>query len=292
MQQGTTTLMVSLPAKWVQRHHLQKGSDVTIEYNDRTLLVSAGETNMKSEIAVSLPTITESSIRTLITNTYRSGYDIIRVDFKSEEQYKILQKIIRELLIGFEVIKKEKNYCIVENVTEPAAEQFDAIIKKIFFSIQELFEIIEKRFIDSKLDVEEVEGRIQRYDNFCRRVIAKQKLSFPKSEFWWGFLTLLNHGQRELYLLHKQIKSTVSLRARKLLRYDLEIFELLRKAYFENNISYLGRLHELEKEAFYREGYEALAEIKGKENILVYHLLASIRQFYQANSPLTGLLYG
>ncbi|MBI2148820.1 hypothetical protein HYU23_04005 [Candidatus Woesearchaeota archaeon] len=294
VKQGTATLMISLPSRWIKQNNLDKGNEINLEQIDNNLLISAGLVETKSETTIKLLDLTESSIRTLITNTYRTGYDKIKINFYNEEQFKILKNIINTRLIGFEVIKKEKDYCIVENITEPSADQFDNIINKMFYSISEFMELTRKRF--EKLSVndnyEEIENRIQKYDNFCRRIISKKKLSNKKSELFWNFLALIIHGQREIYHLNKLLDKTIliSKETKELLNHTIELFNYIKDGYFKNNIEILSKVHKIEKELIYKKGYSLLQEKKGKENIIIHHLLTAIREFYQSNSPLSGII--
>ena len=165
--------MVSLPSKWVKENKAQKGSEIDIEAAGNNLIISTSGIKTKSETEIKLINLTESSIRTLITNTYRRGYDKVKVYYDKQSQIKILNDVIKTRLLGFEIVNKGKGYCVIENITEPTADQFDTILKKIFYNITELFEITKDR-INGNLENDEfieVEERIQRFDNFCRRVI-------------------------------------------------------------------------------------------------------------------------
>ena len=118
VRQGTSTLMVSLPSNWVKKHDLEKGSEVDLELAQDKVLVSASELKKKRSTKIELVGLTESSLRTLITNTYRKGFDRIEVLFKDNKQFKIIEQTIKTKLIGFEVINKKANTCIIENITE------------------------------------------------------------------------------------------------------------------------------------------------------------------------------
>src|SRR3989344_2730802 len=109
VKQGSATLMVSLPAKWIKQNNLSKGSDIEIEEVDANLIISAKPQEIKSETSIKIESNVESYIRTLITNSYRSGFDRIKINFENPTQFKILNNVIKTRLIGFEVINKEKN---------------------------------------------------------------------------------------------------------------------------------------------------------------------------------------
>jgi phosphate uptake regulator len=290
VKQGAATMMISLPARWIKENNLKKGSEIDLEQADNNLLVSAKPIEeVKSEITIKLANLTESSVRTLITNTYRRGYDIIKVDFDNEKQFKILNQVVKTRLIGFDITKKQEGSCTVESITEPSLEQFDTIIRKIFFNISELFEVTKKRMQGKALDdYEEIEERIQKYDNFCRRVISKRKIINPKSEFLWTFFVLLIHGQREIYHLNKLLGIKISDKTEELLEDAKTMFGLIMNAYLEKNIDLLAKVHSLEKELIYKKGYSLLK--KTKEGPIIYHIMLAIREFYQSNSPLSGLI--
>jgi tRNA/tmRNA/rRNA uracil-C5-methylase (TrmA/RlmC/RlmD family) len=286
--------MVSLPAPWIKSNHLEKGSEVSIDSLNNDLLISAKGQDYKSETVVTLTGVTESLVRTIITNTYRSGYDRIRVNYSDKSQLIILEKVVKTRLIGFEVVSSDKDYCIVENITEPSEEQFDNILNKILYNVEELFTITADRFSsrEPKDDYENIEERIQKYDNFCRRVISKQRYNNDKSEMLWTFLTMILHGQRELYHLNKYLPKDYKAppEIKHLLDKSREVFTLIKKSYLERNVKYLAEIHVTEKELIYDKGYLLLQQKKGVDAVVVYHLLYSIREFYQANSPLAGVL--
>ena len=60
--------------------------------------------------------------------------------------------------------------------------------------------------------------------------------------------------------------------------------------YSEKNISLLAEVHNTQNRIIFENGYSLLENTNNKETIIVYHLLSAIRQFYQSNSPLTGLI--
>jgi len=294
IKQGGGGYTIYLPKKWVERNSLDKGNSLNVDESGANLIISRAGTAKKTQTEIHLTGLTESSIRTLITNTYRLGYDRITVRFEDEKQFKILQEVVKTRLIGFDIIKKQEKECVVESITEPSYEQFDNILKKMFLNIDEFFEITKTRLGIEKSeteDFEEVAERIQKYDNFCRRAIMKRKLIEKNSELFWTFLTLIIHAQRELYYLNKSIdkKTKLSEKQQELLIAGYDIFQLLEKAYNEKNSSYLGKIHEMQKNLIYKEGY-ALLKDKKANNLITYHLMVCIRELYQANSPLTGII--
>jgi len=291
VKQGSSTLMVSLPSKWIHSNKLDKGKEINLEIINNNILISSSSIETKKEAILELKSPTETFIRTLITNTYRRGFDRIKINFESEKQFKILNDTIKTRLIGFEIIKKEQSSCIVENITEPSQDQFENILRKIFYSIHDLFETTERRFQQqsSLEEIEAIEERIQKYDNFCRRVISKS--TNKDATLLWTFLALIIHAQRELYLLNRILgRKHPSKAFLSLLKDAKSLAILIQKAYTEKNPAFLEDIHSLEKEFIYKNSYELLKSSRGEESIITYHLASAIRQFYLSSSPLSGLI--
>lgn len=295
VKQGAATLMISLPAKWARENSIEKGSEVEMEQMDDNLVISSKPFDKKSEIAIKLTGMTESAIRTFITNTYRKGFDKIKVSFQNEQQFRILSEVVKTRLVGFDVITREGNSCVVENITEPSSEQFDAVLDKVFMNIDSLFDVSLARFEKETKEMEsfeEIEERIQKYDNFCRRVISKRGIPINNRELLWTFLSLIIHGQREIYFMNRALKENFkgSNEIRKILEGAKNMFNLIKRAYKEKNAGLIYEVHDLEKKLVFRESYDLLEKVKGRDAVVVYHIASAIRQFYLANSPLLGLL--
>ena len=291
---GTSTLVVSLPSAWAREQHLKAGAEISLEESGTGLLLSAGAKSAAISTEICLTHMSESSIRTLITNTYRAGYDRITVTFEKPEQLSTLRDVIRTRLIGFEIVENAEKHCLVENITEPSGDQFDKIFRKELFAIEEFVALTEKRLAKSEkhLDYQSLEETIQKYDNFCRRIIVKEAIGSPRAQFLWTFLGLLLHAQRELYHLHRFLdkKEVIHESHAKQLKHVRSVFDLLQRAYLEKNPQLVGEIHDLQERALYHDGYADLMKGKGDANVVTFHLLSSLRNFYLASSPLIGLL--
>jgi phosphate uptake regulator len=290
VKQGAATMMISLPAKWIKKNNLHKGDEIDIEEKGNSLLIQTEQQTSKKETEINIGSLTESSIRVIITNCYRLGYNKIKINFNNPDAIKIISDVIGSNLIGFEITKKSEKSCEIENITEPSKEQFDNIFSKILLNIEELFDIAEQNLKGEKLEFLDTENKIQQFDNFCRRVIIKQGFD-EDSQLKWLFHSELNHGQREIfhmlkYIEKNKIKSDNEIL--NLLKESKNMFNLLKQAYNEKSIPKLEKMHESEKELIYKKAYSLFN--KNKNSIIIHHLTTAIRSFYLASSPLIGLL--
>ncbi|MDP3881342.1 MAG: hypothetical protein Q8Q31_00495 [Nanoarchaeota archaeon] len=295
--QGLGGITVHLPKRWIDAHHLKKGNEIDIEDSEGKLIISPKKINKdKKETSIRLSGLEESLIRTLIANTYRLGYDSIKVDFENEKQFQILNEIIQKRLIGFEIIKKDSGSCIVENVTEPEEDQFGNIMQKLFLNIDTLLENINQLCSSDKAQIsesiDELDDRILKYDNFCRRILLRRRFD-EKSALHLAFLTMIIHGERELYYLSKSIGKGMkcSSETLKIIGGIAQINKLIQEAYNKKKFDNLADINAIGRRIIYKEGYKLMENKKGKELIVIHHLLACTRDFYQAVSPLSGLLF-
>lgn len=286
---GSSTLVVSLPAKWTKKYNIEAGHEINLEEEESRITITTEERKKKTSTVINLSKLTESSIRTIITNSYRLGFDTIKVNYKDKKYLKIINQTVKNL-IGFDIITQKEDHCIIENITEPSVEHLDKLIDKLIFNISEILLLTKERLGKKTtiLEYKEIELKIKQYDDFCKRIVSKKNLE--NNQLIWVFLTTLVHAQREIYLLNKHldIKKNISNAPEELFIECIEIFEMLKKAYFKKNIQILEELHEKEKQAIYKKAYNEFS--KKKDNIITYHIAASIRNFYLAASPLMGLI--
>jgi len=274
VKQGSATMMISLPSKWIKQNNLDKGDEINLEEDEGNLKISAIE-NKKKQIQINISTLTESSTRTLITSAYRLGYDYVIVNYQNSESLELIKKIVDNNLLGFEIITVEKNKCIIENITEPSIEQFENILSKVFLNIESLFESA----INQTKEYELIENKIIQFDNFCRRVITKKGNLLEDS-----FHSSINRGQREIYHLIK-LNQKLKPETINLIKESQEIFFLLKESYIKKDIKLIEKLHET-----YKNFEKKIKNHFQKEQIAIHNILSATRQFYLATSPLTGML--
>lgn len=292
VEQGSCTLMVSLPKAWSRKVDIKKGDDIHIEEVGGSLLLSPQRVAEKRLTSINFTRHAESAIRVVIINAYRAGYDTLHVHFKDDVQFQIICRVLQEYLIGFEVTAQAKTNCRIENITEPAQEQFDVLFRKVLYNTTLMIENTQQRLEGTALfaDYAFVMLKIHRYDNFCRRVIAKHKIQSGRANFFWNFLSILIHAPRELYHLNRYLDSMpIIIKDAKMLGALQEIFSLLSDAYIKKDTSKLERIHEIEKDVLFGHAYASMAA-GGKKNAVFHHLASAIRNLHFASSPLCGLI--
>lgn len=290
VQQGQSTLMVSLPSTWIRDNDLKKGDAVSLSEEQGDLLISMVNKNVKTKVAVSSshPFIAKA----IILNGYRKGHTILALSLADAKQAQLVEDICYHNILGFEVTKREGKECIIEALSEPELEQYDVILKKFFFSVKELYALYEERLSNSTsislAEITSLEERILKYVNFCRRLAGRK--TGKRASFTNLLLNELNHAQRATFhsLITLQKSKFPSPALHPLIQTIKKMTQLIEQAYTEQQIDSLDLFPPL-YETFTKEGERALLTEK-KDLLALHHLLTAGRNVHHSVSSLVGLL--
>lgn len=288
VQQGLSTLMVSLPSTWVKEQELKKGDEVFCEEEEGNLIISKDRVTTKTSLTIT--TADPFLAKQIILNGYRRGYHRLVLTLADPKQIDLVEEMCHLNLLGFEVTKREGKQCVIEALSEPTPDQYALILDKFFASFLDLFALVEeaneqKSTLDSA-SLESLEERILKYSNFCRRLAARK--TGPKASFTNLFLNDLNHSQRELYYALQLLKLP------KVSPGMLAFITSLRALLIQIHQAYTTQ--DIAKVRSFLQHYRAVetqGEVlmrKGVEPFLVHRFLLSAQQLYRAVSPLCGLL--
>jgi len=180
VQQGSSTLMVSLPSKWAKKNNLSKGSLIELQENKSTITISISKNKKKKNATLNL---NESSIisRRILLSLYKEGYDEIEINF-SQPLIAEIEKIVGQL-IGFEIIKQEKNYCKIQDITGNQQTDINILLRRLFLLTKSMandsLEAIENNDLETLKHIEYRDYDINKFSYFCQRLLTKQ--NNPKS---------------------------------------------------------------------------------------------------------------
>ena len=148
---GGSTLIVSLPKKWIKKNSLKTGSEVRlIKQPDGTMTIDPGNYNIKKKISTVTCNNEESQhlFRDLI-GVYLAGATEIKVVGNPRLTVKE-RKTIRKFsasVIGLEIIEEEATIAILNDMSNPGALPLRTAIKR-------LYKIVNAMYSDSILILE------------------------------------------------------------------------------------------------------------------------------------------
>ena len=175
---GGKTYVLSLPSQWVKKYHVQKGEELDLEERDNSLIICRDSRPQAREIEVDFSAL-HIMLGRALGGIYKAGYSRAKISFQTKEQLAIIEATLQRTLVGFEIVKQEKNYVLIESLAEIQVKEFDASLKRLFYSLEMMHEDLVSAFHSKQASafqkVIEKDGQINRLADFCRRVINSQE---------------------------------------------------------------------------------------------------------------------
>jgi len=297
VKQGAATMMISLPSKWIKHNSLDKGDEINLEEKENNLVITTEQTlKSKQEITIEMTKENRGNLKNILTHIYRRGFDKITIKNIDSDILKELRDIV-QILLGFEIIGKDANKCVLENISEPTENKYESILKKVFVIIKEDQDIILNDFKTNKyVNKQEIEeSRIQgdRFVLFCRRLLIKEK-NEEDAVLEWELLTSLmrvHHGFYYMYKYASENNVKVETEVVELLGHLKDYFELFFDAYHNKNINSIHKINDLKKKYQFGKSIDHLERSKGKNTVLHSYIKECFRNIQLATSPIYGMIF-
>ncbi|MBI5391453.1 phosphate uptake regulator PhoU [Candidatus Woesearchaeota archaeon] len=174
VKHGTTTLSISLPAKWVKTLNIKQGEELDVEERGNNLIIQPYYHKQGKEITITINEKENIPAR-LLQQPYISGYNKIRINYMHREVVTYIQNIINGHFMGFEVVEQGKNYCVIKNVARGIEEEFDVMFNRLTFIAMGMLRDINEYFMKGDAsavsETESAELVANKINLFCRRML-------------------------------------------------------------------------------------------------------------------------
>ena len=257
---GTSTLTVSLPSKWARKYGVNVGDEIDVEEDGGLLVLDSKKSKgLSKKLNLDFSKFSDRLIKLTLNNLYREGYDQLNIKFESPKTYEMIYNYCNNL-IGFEIIKKSENYCIVESVTQPDPEKFDSLLRRSFLIIKEGMELINDDLTKGKFEnlplILQYSAKTSQYINFWMRNVANQSefssLEKPMTLVLFS-LILIKATNRRLYQFLDKKHFAV----------DKDVLKTVGKVFESYNDFY---------DLFYKKDAEKLVKLNNKLDLLLEEL--------------------
>ncbi|MBI4449346.1 hypothetical protein HY641_04960 [Candidatus Woesearchaeota archaeon] len=182
IQLAKNTLVISLPASWVKRQGVRKGSELHIKEDGAELRISQVAYAHRTA-NVDISGLSERMIRWTISGLHKIGADEMLVRYQSQDQVRIVEDLIRDTLLGFAIISQAKGVVTIRQVAKDANDQFDAVFRRALLVTVSLAEgvanAIKRRDWDELRSVALLERSNNQLTNFCIRLIHRGESQSP-----------------------------------------------------------------------------------------------------------------
>lgn len=291
VKHGESTMMVSLPAKWLRANNLGKGDELEVEERGKEILInSEAAAKKKREIIIEIKEENKHDIYPILTHAYRTGFDKITLKGNIADIEKEVKSIVNNILLGFEITDKSSDKCLIENISEPVGDKYEIMLKKVFMIIKDMQSVILADFKVGKYDLKEVyESKIlgDKFILFCKRILNKQGIDNKTLE--WEMLTFLTQIAHAYYYLHKFAAGGKIKPEKAMIELIVELgsyFSLLENAYYEKNIVSIHKINNLKQKFQFGRCLDLIARAKGKEAVVYSYIRELFRLIQISTSPI------
>jgi phosphate uptake regulator len=296
VKQGSSTMMISLPSKWIKSNNLEKGSEIDLEEKENTLIIAGGhKQEKKKETTMHVTDDNRHDIRNMLTHLYRRGIERIIIKGITQKDADTARKTANDILLGFEIVDKTNDFLVLENISEPTEEKYEVMLRRVFLIIKETHRILEEDHKTGRFtrlnDVEELKKQQDKHILFCRRIIAKQ--NSIQSAIEWELLTFLMHIEHKYYYLYRyatEKKSRSTKQTGELLKQLGSFLEKYYDAYFTKDIKKIHDINKARNEFYFEKCYGELEKSRGRETIMIGQIAEIYRMIQIGTSPILGRL--
>lgn len=191
---GGSTLVTSLPSKWIKEQGLNPGDEVELNTTDDTLTISTIKRKEKkaSNFTIDYNEAGELTKR-LVGALYKAGYDEISINIPSKSYNEIAEFIMIRELDGFEIISQTQQGIILRSISDHKEGEFENSFRRMFMIVintfKEAMEAITAKDANLLNSFNERDIPINKLSNYCRRILNRQEgVDKKKIPFMYYFI--------------------------------------------------------------------------------------------------------
>ncbi len=203
IKQGHNTLTITLPIDWAKKLNVKAGDEVDIYENAGALVINGKQSNGIKNTTINIEGLSVPMLWRFFQSAYREGYNEIKLVYNinkksydgaydyyaSQFEYTRLgekhpQKpafdMLSELVnrfIGMAIIDHGDGFCIVKEMGELTAKEFENSLRRIFLLILELFDKIISLIKNNKIGevsicktIHTMDVNVDRFIDYCCRI--------------------------------------------------------------------------------------------------------------------------
>ncbi|MBI2107024.1 phosphate uptake regulator PhoU [Candidatus Woesearchaeota archaeon] len=282
VKQGTATMMVSLPAKWIRKFNLKKGDEVYVEEFDKGLIIKTDSSLVNSNKAIIDVTGFNPLVNRILISFYVRGIDELEVRFSNTSEVSDFQKRVINELIGFEIIKQTNSSLIIKDIATVDNQNIDEVVNRIFLILDSMADELVNS-ISKKQDLKpiiDMDSSINKFVNFCLRILNKKGyIRFDRTLQMYSIVSLLE----EIGDLYKKISLELK-KNKNLANNDVSTIRELKE--------FLHLYHKLlfnfnKKEAvIFANKYEAINKKLKQKNLVDIYLFQILETIIRMNNHL------
>jgi len=305
------TLVVSLPAKWVQQNSITKGQDIDIDIKDKILILKTedGGNTATFSIKADISGMSSSLVWNYLNALYRTGVNEIEiffndqelVDIKTDESHKTMDVVSRitDKLIGMEIIKQSRNSCVLKEITSLKGEEYHNVMNRVFLSLfamaDDIIKAIEAQDIATLENIHMYsEININKLSDYCTRILNTNGLRDFKETDTNYLMTFLLEEVGDSYAEIARImcgaaRKKLAVETNEIYRMTADLLGLSHKFFLNPKREYYLEFHERRNSVKKKVDALVRSEKKHDDEILVFLKIILDKLMEFNNSKLTSI---
>ena len=276
---GPSSLMVSLPSRWVKQWSVKKGDEVAITEKGKSLTVNLQKSTESSKVVLDVTSVGIFN-KNFISDAYKAGYDELVVKGINNSIFEAIQERTSDLL-GYEIMEQSESICVIRMVAKEVEEEFENILRKTFINLIEMSRecvlCVENKRFERLQNVRNLEKANNKYTDFCLRILNKHGAKNPNhTTFLYAIIRDLEKiGDEYKHICDVMLKdktNAISPNVIKLFKNVNGYMDLFYAMFYKMRQEKVRRLY-TQREELRKEGLMLLKAKKQSENLVTYHLL-------------------
>ncbi len=275
---GKSTLVVSLPAKWVKKYEIKPNDELNVVEKERSITLSTDKEYSDNVVEIDIKGLSKKLTRLYIIAAYVRGYDRIKIIFEEQENMFFAQQVI-DSLIGLAIIEQGKKYCVAGEVSVTTDKQFDNIFRRIFLLIISIAEdtltALQQEDKESLSSIERRDVDVDKFTNFCLRILNKKGYKeFEKTAIMFDVIQELEELSDNYEGMANDLLASESIKIRNELKVIFTDSNKLLRLFYELQYNFKKEsiVEFYSKRTKLIEKINSLRNIKSYERTIVYHL--------------------
>lgn len=283
-QIGPSTLMVSLPSKWVKANKVRKGDELDVNLNKSDICFS-NKTKEKTdkEITVDISNYEKYFIGRYLETLYISNYDYIKLihskptvfDYKTNKGVNVLKLIKKriERYIGMEIISQTSNQTELRCFLLNEERDPNKIEKRIFYLIKDAFDeflaSLDNNYPEYLDNVQDYHANITKFITYYLRVLNSSDKSEDEKLLLYSLYCLIDKIIDKFRHLNEAIEKYGCSKRIKLILVEqfnlfMNYFDALHKRKFSGELSKqrYGLKWKIDKSNYTLNEFKVISEIK------------------------------
>lgn len=202
IQQGPSSLSITLPNKWIKENNLARSDSIYINEENNEITLSTDKKEKNESTKINIDELDKVTALHYMQSKYRMGFDEIKIIHNEkmilkypENSKSLTTSLIHNMsnrFVGLEIVEQTKEFSILKRIITDNAQKFDQVLRRIFLLTkvvaEELVEGIESRDVNLFQMVKDKHDSINNLSNYCLRIISNGELKNFKASIQYYHL--------------------------------------------------------------------------------------------------------